>query len=115
MGRRDPIRRAWRYYWGVMRILLMLSLAGLAWGQATVKSPDGGVVMSISTDNGKLVYTVAFQGKPVIAKSALALEIQDQALLGDNVRIAGSRPGAVDETYTMPHGKANPIRDVCKT
>ena len=73
-----------------MRILLLPVLAALAWGQATVKSPDGAIEMSISTDNDKLVYTVAFRGKPVIAKSALALDIQDQPLLGANVRIAAN-------------------------
>lgn len=99
----------------LLPVLLLPPLAALAWGQATVKSPDGGIEMSISTDNNKLVYAVTFRGKPVIAKSALSLEIQDQPLLGANVRIAGTRPGAVDETYSMPHGKANPIRNVSKT
>ena len=71
--------------------------------------------MSISAENGQLAWSVSYRGKPVIARSVLGLEIQDQAVLGPAVRITGSRPGSVDETYSMPHGKANPIRNVART
>jgi len=80
-----------------------------------VTSPGGAIEMSISTDNGKLVYSVADRGKPVIVKSGMALDIQDQPLLGPNVKIVGTRAGAVDETYTMLHGKSNPVRNAART
>jgi alpha-glucosidase len=71
--------------------------------------------MSISADNGQLAWSASYRGKPVIARSVLGLEIQDQPVLGPGVRIAASRTGSVDETYSMPHGKANPIRNVART
>jgi len=97
-----------------MRTLILLSLAAAAWSQ-TVKSPDGTIEMTITADGGRLAYAVSFRGKPAIVKSGLALDIQDQTLLGPNVRITGSRAGSVDETYNMPHGKANPVRNYCST
>jgi alpha-glucosidase len=96
-----------------MRILLFLSVTALAFGQNVVKSPDGAIEMTISADGGALTYAVSFRGKPVVVKSALGLDIQDQQNLGSTVRIVRAQPGAVDETYSMPHGKANPVRNVC--
>src|SRR5205823_3213741 len=80
---------------GPMRLLLF-ALPMLALAQNTVKSPDGAIELAFSADGGALAYTVAFHGRPVLTKSTLALEIQDQPALGPNVRIAGARPGAID-------------------
>ncbi len=100
--------------------LLLICTATLAWGQtssnqASVKSPDGALEMTISADGGRLAYAVTYRGKPVIVRSGMALDIQDQMLLGPNVRIAATRPGSIDETYNMPHGKSNPVRNFCQT
>lgn len=97
-----------------MRLLLAF-IPMLALAQNSVKSPDGAIEIAFSADNGVLAYTVSFHGRPLLTKSSLALEIQDQAVLGPNVRITGARPGSVDETYTMPHGKSNPVRNVART
>jgi alpha-glucosidase len=105
-----------RYHCQVMRLyLLLLSVSAVAWPQAALKSPDGAIEMNLSADGGKLAYSVTYRGKPVIAKSGMALEVQDQMPLGPNVRIVTSRPGSIDETYNMPHGKANPVRNNCQT
>jgi alpha-glucosidase len=87
----------------------------LAFAQNSVQSPNGDIELSISADGGALSYTVSFHGRPVILKSALALEIEDQPALGTGVRIAGARRGAIDETYSMLHGKSNPVRNVART
>src|SRR4051794_77689 len=71
--------------------------------------------MNFSAENGALAYTVSFHGRPVLTKSSLALEIQDQEILGTSMRITGARPGSIDETYNMPHGKSNPVRNVART
>jgi alpha-glucosidase len=97
----------------------LVGLVGLLslplFAQEIVKSPNGDVELSISAASGQLSYSVNFRGKPVILKSALGLNIRDEAPLGTNVRITGSKPGSVDESYTMPHGKSNPVRNVCRT
>jgi len=98
-----------------MRALLLVPLAVVAFGQGMVKSPDGAIEMSIAADGGKLTYAVSYRGKPVIAKSAMVLDIQDQPNLGPSMRVLRSNAGTVDETYSMLHGKANPVRNLCRT
>src|SRR4051812_8027675 len=97
-----------------MRSLLIL-IPMLALAQTAVKSPDGAIELAFSADNGALAYTASFHGKPVLTRSAMALDVQDQAPFGPAVKIAGAKPGAVDETYNMPHGKANPVRNKANT
>jgi alpha-glucosidase len=93
--------------------LLVMSVLGSA--QTVLKSPDGNLEMTISADGGQLSYSVNYRGKPLILKSGMALDIQDQLNLGPNVRIVASRPGSVDETYNVLHGRSNPVRNVCHT
>ncbi|HWC97935.1 MAG TPA: glycoside hydrolase family 97 protein [Candidatus Sulfopaludibacter sp.] len=92
---------------------IFLAVAG-AWGQGSLKSPDGAIEMTISADRG-LAYTVSFHGNPVILRSTLGLELAGQPVLGASVRILQMQPGSLDETYSMPTGKANPIHSVCRT
>ncbi len=96
-------------------LILLISMATFAFAQAVLKSPDGNLEMTITADGGKLAYAVNYRGKPLILPSGMALDVQDQQNLGPNVRIAGTRPGSVNETYNMPHGKANPVHNVCQT
>src|ERR1035437_8925460 len=69
---------------------------------ATLASPNDQIAMSFAiqpaslTENGsgKLVYSVAFRGKPVIDNSALGLELDRNTPLGANVTVAGTQPGS---------------------
>ncbi|MBI1787558.1 MAG: hypothetical protein HYR60_08410 [Acidobacteria bacterium] len=47
----------------------------------------------------------------MLTASQLGLEIQNQAPLGPGMGLAGITPGTADETYTVPHGKTNPVRN----
>jgi alpha-glucosidase len=95
--------------------IVLLCAAAAAWGQASLKSPDGSIEMTVTADGGQLAYSASFKGKPVIDRSTMALDIQDQPLLGNHVRIVKTTPGSVDETYSLPAGKANPVRNVART
>jgi alpha-glucosidase len=97
-----------------MRSLLIL-IPALALAQTSVKSPDGAIELAFSADNGVLAYTAAFRGKPVVLRSTIALDFQDSQPFGPAVKIAGGKTGAIDETYDMPHGKANPVRNKANT
>src|ERR1700678_2239709 len=85
-------------------LLACLALSAGAWAQ-----------MSISTARGQVKYSVTYRGKPVIADAALGLQLTGEVVPGPNVRIAAAREGSVDETYSMPHGKSNPVRNYCRT
>ena len=101
-----------------MRLLILLSIGLLAFAQNPneVRSPDGNIILAFSTDGGQLAYTGVLPRQAGDAdRSALGLEIQDQAVLGPNIRILGQHASSIDETYSMPHGKANPIHNVART
>jgi alpha-glucosidase len=91
---------------------LLAMVALLQAAPAALKSPDGALEIAFSTQNdGQLVYRVALRGQPVIDWSRLGLDIQGGPLLGAEVRILSSEPSQGDETWSAPHGKANPIRN----
>ncbi len=83
--------------------------------QLTLRSPDGAVAISFHAGEGPLTYSVSFHGKPAIASSALGLDIQDQTPLAAGFRVLASPQGAIDETWSTPFGKSNPIRNRCNT
>ena len=86
-------------------------------GSVTVASPDSLIELRLSTDadGGQLFYDVTYRGKAVLERSALGLDIQDQPVLGDHVRMGAVRHAKIDETWQSPAGKANPIRNECNT
>jgi alpha-glucosidase len=77
----------------------------------SVASPDGRIVFTlIQTRQAHLAYQVSYGGRAVIAESRLGLDPQNQPPLGMNLTAGAVRRGSIDETYTMKHGKANPLR-----
>jgi len=92
---------------------VFLAVAG-AWGQSSLKCPDGAIEMTSSADRG-LSYTVNYHGKPVILRSTLGLELAGQPVPGAAVRILNVQPGSLDESYTAITGKANPVRNFRRT
>jgi alpha-glucosidase len=97
--------------------LLAASFAPAQTGPAIVSSPDGLIQLTFSTaaPNGQLTYEVTYRGKPVLDRSAMGLEIENQPVLGANLQIAAVKPSKIDETYTVPAGKSRTIHNVCNT
>ncbi len=101
-------------------VALLLSACVLA-QTSTVASPSGQlqIIFSVMADGpqkGELVYDVAYRGKPVLVHSRLGMDIQDQRPLGANVEIVSSTASSkVDETYSIPAGKSNPVRNLYNT
>jgi alpha-glucosidase len=97
-----------------------------AFGQSAplvVSSPDGQIVMRFavlpakgeSSDTGKLVYSLAFHGKPVLSDSGLALELEGQPPLGSDVGVAGSSAGDGIDDYTLLYAKTSKVHDAYKS
>ncbi len=88
-------------------------------GPVVLKSPDGALEMFIATlrkgapdaAGGQLAYRVSFRGKAVFDWSDLGLNLQGGPPLGNAVQVVKAEPSAKDDTWSGPHGKANPIRD----
>ncbi|QHN03599.1 glycoside hydrolase family 97 protein [Granulicella sp. WH15] len=82
-------------------------------------SPDQRLVMQFTTvrgkdatgPGGKLSYSVAFRGKPVLDQSALGLELEGQPVLGNDVQIVESTPGKGSDDYTLLASKSSDVKD----
>ena len=82
-------------------------------------SPDGQIVVHFTTQpqessesgGGKLVYSVDFHGKPVLAESGLSLELDDQPALGSDVKITGADAGQGVDDYALQNQKVSKVHD----
>jgi hypothetical protein len=74
-----------------------------------VSSPDGQVVASLGLIDGKPTLEVKFKGKVFLEPSPLGLEA-DIGSFASGLTAAGSQVSAIDETYTLPHGKVGEVR-----
>ncbi len=66
---------------------------------------------SVPDGAGKLVYSLTFDGKPVLDNSGLALELGDDPALGTDVRITGSDAGQGVDDYRLENQKVSSVHD----
>jgi alpha-glucosidase len=103
-------------YWaaGVLTGVLLFSCspakaveAGAARG---VRSPDGKIAITIHTD-APLGYSITVDGKPVLLRSRLGLELTDKLSLGENPVLEGEERKSSDAHWENPFGKNRDVRD----
>jgi len=86
---------------------------------AQINSPDGRIRIEfaiiaderISGASGQLVYSVYFNGVPLIEDSGLSLGLGDGLRLGANVRIDRATPGSGLDDYNEVWGKTSHVHD----
>ncbi len=85
---------------------------------ATLKSPDGNVTALFETaaesgtgGAGKLMYSLAFHGKPVLARSGLSLRLQGQRPLGFDMQMTSATPSSGEDNYELVTGKTSQVHD----
>ncbi len=99
-------------------------LAFLALGDAVaqshvLKSPDGGLSIVFETihdkqateEGGQLVYAVTFHDQPLVDRSALSLELENQEPLGEGVKVISTEKSSVDQSYRLIAGKTSFVQD----
>ncbi|HSU61775.1 MAG TPA: glycoside hydrolase family 97 protein [Bryobacteraceae bacterium] len=106
---------------GIAALFAFFQLASVLFAQdapASLKSPDGRISATFETiqkdqpsATGQLVYSVSFEGKPLLDRSNLSLTLQGQRPLGAFVRIVSQTPSQSDSTYRLVTGKASTVRD----
>jgi alpha-glucosidase len=98
----------------------IVCLVALAFGQAApvrVASPDGRIAFTLySGPAGEskidgLRYKVTFKDKTVIDESPMGLELQGQPALGPAMEKTAIQTSSADESYRVPAGKSNPVRN----
>ncbi len=68
-------------------LLVLVLLAGRTFGQnATVKSPDGNITVTVSNED-KLSYSVTFRGRSIINPSQMGFELKDEEPMSGNFNI----------------------------
>lgn len=86
---------------------------------ATVTSPDGRLLLQFATLHdgqptagyGRLIYSLSFNGKPLLRNSGLSLSLAGGPPLGENVRIVQVTPGSGVDDYNEVAGKASHVHD----
>lgn len=105
-----------------MLLLGTVCAAGCALGQrdpVSVTSPNGQIEFHLFLTQEpdpaealtRIAYQVYFKGKLLMDTSYMGLDIHDQPILGVNVGLSQSKVTSVEQTYTLPAGKAKTIRD----
>ena len=108
-----------------MRVPLLLLatftmlLPAHAKAQRSLSSPDGQIVMRFDTvgaqgargGEGRLVYSLAFRGKPVMDDSRLALELDGHPPLGASVHIGSAEASSGVDDYAMQFQKVSHVHD----
>ena len=79
---------------------------------ARVASPDGRLVVEVSTDGeGRPSWRAERDGKPLVAPSRLGMLFVDAPKFERRLAIAGQRAGSADATWELPWGERRVVRD----
>ena len=76
---------------------------------ATVASPDGNLVLTLTVDDGTPKYSITRNGNTIVSPSLLGFSQRTSFPDG----IASAEEVAIDEPYQIPHGKTSDYRDHC--
>jgi hypothetical protein len=100
-----------------MKYTLGLLLLITCWAKAqttTVSSPDGKLVVAVSLENGKPVYSVSLNQKPFLTKSPLGLKTN----VGDfSEGLVAGKPASltsIDQSYELPNIKKSKVHYVAR-
>jgi alpha-glucosidase len=101
-------------------LLLSAGNAPAQVGKAAISSPDGAIRATFmlvpgvdGAGGGQLGYEVAYRGKAIIERSKLGFELQNQPPVGGNLLVVAATNSRIDESYQIPAGKSNPVRNQC--
>jgi len=101
-------------YASILFILFMIG--GACLGRAVeLKSPDGRIAVNfdlkdISNSKGCPVYSVSYDGRPVLVESRMGLKLRDVSLTR-NLRVVGQTASASDTTWKPLLAERSTIRD----
>jgi alpha-glucosidase len=98
--------------------LLCLASAAAAAEPVRVTSPDGRVtvdfaVKAVGAEQGCLVYSVSYKGKPVILDSRLGLTLKDAPALAAGFEVTGVKRASRAEDWRPPYGEREVVPDRC--
>jgi len=76
----------------------------------SVTSPNGHVTIDFKlNETGEPVYSVAFDGKPVIKPSGMGFEFKNQSAIGSDMELVSAESSSFSETWEMPWGEQRTV------
>ena len=84
--------------------------AAAAQASREVRSPDGKIAVTLHTD-APLGYSITVDGKPVLLRSRLGLELAGDVKLGEKPTVQGAKRGSADAHWENRFGKNRHVRD----
>lgn len=100
-----------KIFLGMVCCLLAGSLSAVQ-KQLSLTSPDGKLKATINVGE-KLTYSVLFDGKEVIALSAISMTLDNGTVWGDNAKLLKSEEKQIDVKIASPFYRADSMRDWC--
>ncbi|KPH89436.1 glycoside hydrolase family 97 protein [Pseudoalteromonas sp. US3C1013] len=93
-------------------LLLVALLASSAFAkEATLKSPDQKIKITISDQSSSPHYSISFNGKPVIEQSSLGFRFKSQAPFDDGFVISEVTRSQTDSQWQQPWGERQTVVD----
>ena len=93
-------------------LLLVALLASSAFAkEATLKSPDQKIKITISDQSSSPHYSISFDGKPVIEQSRLGFRFKSQAPFDDGFVISEVTRSQTDSQWQQPWGERQTVVD----
>ena len=88
--------------------LMLLAAAVCSAQEAVVKSPDGRIVVSVGTDNGKAFYSVTYDGQTVLERSRLGFTT-NYGDFSNGLTLEKWNDAKQQRTYEMTRTKASKV------
>ena len=95
---------------GAILFLCAPTAAAESGAPGEVRSPDGKIAITIHTD-APLGYSITVDGKPLLVRSRLGLELADNVKLGEKSVLQGEERKSADKHWENLYGKNRDVRD----
>jgi alpha-glucosidase len=94
-----------------LSVVILAAYAAPLAGQSQVASPDGRNQVTVEIREGRLGYSLARDGRPLILPSLLGFEFRGAPPLRDSLRISDTTRQSHDEWWTQPWGEVARVHD----
>lgn len=77
--------------------------------ESNISSPDGKLMVTVSAENGKAVYSVKYNGKSFLNNSPLGVKLNDFDFTQGVTQLDNVKSRLVDESYELPNIKQKKV------
>jgi hypothetical protein len=88
---------------------ILISTTAFSQNPETVSSPDGNLMVKVTVENGKPMFSVSYKGRAILENSPIGL-ITNEGDFSVTMSLAGTTSGEVDKEYTQAKIKQSYIK-----